>query len=126
MNAVLEVEAGAALQQELDHVDVTTPYGLVRRGRVRLGALGVVTVGVLAGVERHAHTRGMAELGRERERQVSFARIGLRQESQQLVDPTEREPKSGIGLIVDGTHRVAIERDFDEVTLRRLIEFLAC
>ena len=38
----------------------------------------------------------------------------------------ERDPKSGIELLVGGTHRIAIERNFDEATLRRLIEFLSC
>ena len=31
-----------------------------------------------------------------------------------------------IGLLAGGTHRIAIERKFDAVTLRRLIESLAC
>ncbi|MEZ6018196.1 MAG: hypothetical protein R3F49_24035 [Planctomycetota bacterium] len=39
---------------------------------------------------------------------------------------SERELRSGIEFIVGATHRAAIERDFDEVTLRRLIELLSC
>ena len=64
-------------------------------------------------------------IGRERRQAAAASQSGARR-FVEVTTPLERDPKSGIELVVGGTHRIAIERNFDEVTLRRLIEFLSC
>ena len=69
-------------------------------------------------------------IGRERRQAAAASQAGSRRFVEVVVPPSEsaveRDPKSGIERLVGGTHRIAIERNFDEATLRRLIEFLSC
>ena len=115
-------------------VGMTSPTPRPRRSRAEIEAqlsrkeaegLTYQQLSAQCGIPMSTLARWGMWIGRERRQRIAASQADARRFIE-VTAPTEREPRSGIELIVGGTHRVAIERDFDEVTLRRLIEFLSC
>src|SRR5689334_7184098 len=81
VDGVLDVEAGAALDEQAHGVEVAVADGLVQGRGVRVEAFGVEAVGIFARVKEQADDFGVAVLGGEGERTMPGESVGSGQKS---------------------------------------------
>ena len=78
---IFPIQPCAAFYEEARYVKMASQRGLVQRSRLRMSADRVVTVGIFAGIEQHAHDLHAAELRRQRDCPVAILRIGSRKQA---------------------------------------------